>query len=201
MKKRVKRIKLNRRKVHSDAILRDLLYALITHGKVETVSARAKMLSRYADKSIAHVLSWGKDLSHNRVQTIAGNKRTAARLHSYCAFLLDQKDKKETGFTSVVRTRFRKGDNSEMAEVKLHDWESFSKKVDLEVESKKKKSKRKKRKKADVNKDDKKRQKGKKPGVEDKDGLISKLSGRILGRQSQDKSVKNQTRSRARSGL
>ncbi len=202
MKKRNKRTKLNKRKSHSDMVLRDMLYALLAHGKVETVGARAKVLSRYADKNISHALGWGEKATVTRMQTVAGSKRAAEILKLYCDFLREAGDAKLSGFTSSVRTRYRKGDNSLMAEVRLYNWEDFSQKVDS-IKKKKKKSTGRKSKKqtSKIKQSDKEQQKGKKPEVEDDQGLISKLSGRILGRKSQDPNVTKRTRTRARSGL
>jgi large subunit ribosomal protein L17 len=201
MKKRNKRKKLNKRKVHSDAILRDLLYALLRHGKVETVTSRAKTLSSYADKQISHALGWGGETALNRYQQLTGNKRSAALLNKYVEFMLNENSDKSTGVTKVIKTRFRKGDNAPMAEVLLYDWENFNDKYDVEKdEAARTRSKKKSRKVSN-----KAKKKGVKPDAAEKDdkGIVSKLGGRLLGRKQgkQKAADTKQTRSRARSGL
>jgi large subunit ribosomal protein L17 len=203
MKKGVKKTKLNRRKSHSDMILRDMFKALLKHGKIETVLARAKVLDKFSEKTIAHVVGWGNQTPITRIQGFLGDQEGAELLALYTEFVLSEGEK-ETGFTSLVRTRFRKGDNAPMAEVMLYRGEDFKEKYNIDAQQgsgkKGKKSRKRKKKKAIDKKIDKEVQKGKKAGVED-EGVISKIKGRLMGRKDKNVDSKDQRRARSRSGL
>ena len=150
-----------------------------------------------------------------------GSIRSAEKALKFVNFLRKQGKSNISGFTSTVRTRYRKGDNSLMIEVSLIGFDDFVK-VNKPVKKKTKSAKGKsistkkkptvksvkggKEQKKIVEKKVVKKGTTKKPmtsGIEKKrdEGFISKLSERFLGRKSKGPSIGRKSRSRSRSGL
>lgn len=107
--------KLNRDSGERKALFRDLVSALITHGRIETTVAKAKEAKKITDSMIALAL-------HNDVHA----RRQAMRLLTDPAVvkrLFTEVAPKfqpgRGGYTRIIRTRTRRGDASEMAIVEL----------------------------------------------------------------------------------
>jgi large subunit ribosomal protein L17 len=220
MKKRVFRKRVNGKKSRSDAILRNMLLSLLSEGKVETTTSRARILKRYADREIAHAVSMPGNVVESSIERHVGSPKAAALLTSYRDFC----DKQNTDITGsrvrILKTYFRKGDNAEMSELTLIDAGEFMKYLDSIKPKRKKKraAKRMKSKKEDTGgkseakkeAEEKKSEKkertpkpSKEPGVpERKEGFLNNIRGRILGRKVQGPETQGKKgRSTARSGI
>ncbi len=97
------------------ALLRSLTTQLIRHGEIKTTKARAKAIRTYADKMI----------------TLAKNGSLASRRQAL-AYIYDKDlvndlfakaperySDRNGGYTRVIRTKNRRGDNTEMAIIQL----------------------------------------------------------------------------------
>jgi large subunit ribosomal protein L17 len=221
MKKRVFRKRMNGKRSRSDAMLRNMLYSLLSEGKVETTTGRARMLKRYADKEMSYAVKITSNAPVNTIESHVGSPKAAQLLKSYRDFSDKQGLEAEGGMTTIIKTRFRDGDNAEMSELKLIHADDFAKYLDSIKPKRKKKrtSRRMKSKKEDKGKkseakkdaEDKKEQKKdrtpkptKEAGVPDKkkQGIISNIRGRILGRKvTGPEGPGKKGRSTARSGI
>lgn len=218
MKKRVSRIRVNTKKSHSDAMLKNMLQSLLRFGKVETTSARAKMLKRFADREIAYALSAKGTVVKNQLESRLGGAGGVSLMISYVNLLKEKKDRvKDGSYVKIMKTRFRSGDNAEMSEVILSEYEDLKKAMEAEEKKQrvaKKKSPRKKAKPTEKKKvDDKKELKEEKKPASKKSkvpeteapkkqgGLLDRLGGRILGRQVRPDAGGQRGRSTARSGI
>ncbi len=208
MKKGVKRTKLNMKKQRSDNVLRNMLRSLLSSGNVETTYARARGLKRFANSQLNYCFKVNPESELNRVVSRIGDKKLALLALDYIDFAKNQGNEIGTSFASVVRTRYRAGDNSEMAMVALLDFEDFAKEM---LEKKPKKKPKKKKKVQKKTKKDKKKEaetKGARKGEkvkpkdeEKKDGFLSKLGGKLLGRKVDAPNVDKTGRARGRSGI
>ena len=132
MRHRKKDKKLGRKSPHRHALFNNLVTALLTHGRIETTEAKAKMLRSFADKTI----TWGTSVT---ALIAKGDKATPAEkaqiLHARRQARLTVKTQdamqrlfgeigphfatRKGGYTRVLKTRVRKGDAAPMAFVEL----------------------------------------------------------------------------------
>ena len=126
MKKRQTRIRVNAKKSHSDLMLRSLLLSLLEYGKVETTQSRVRALKQYADKELSYCVGLEGPMLKNRLSKRVGTMKTVQLLILYRTFLRENKDlTARSGLTSIVKTRFRAGDNAMLQEISLVGCEKF----------------------------------------------------------------------------
>ena len=134
--------KLNRDSSHRYGMLRNLATSLVIHGTIETTIARAKELKRVADKLIT---LGKKDSLHARRQAMAflrpinknktGNAQKWTAVHKLFTELAPMYSERSGGYTRVIRSGKRDGDNAQMAIIQF---------VEAEIQPKEKKRKRRK---------------------------------------------------------
>ncbi len=107
--------KLNRDTGERKALFRDLVSALIVHGRVETTIAKAKETKKIADRMIARALR-GDLHSWRQAQRLLTDERVLRRLFREVA---PRYTKGRGGYTRIVRTATRRGDAAELAFVEL----------------------------------------------------------------------------------
>lgn len=122
MKHRQSLKRLNRTAEHRRALLRNMATSLVLHGKIETTLPKAKALKRVADKLIT---LGKKDSLHARRQALAylqpvnrhatGNAKKTTAMHTLFTELAPRFAERNGGYTRVVRTRRRSGDNTQLA--------------------------------------------------------------------------------------
>lgn len=210
MKKGVSKRKLNAKTSHSKSMLLNLYKSLLKHGKIETTLAKAKVLKSFTDEQIGYVFSMKKNKDNNPVIKKIGSEELVKLTNEFVDFIKKQERKNNTGFTTLVRTRYRKGDDSLMAQISLIGYEDYEK----AMKGKKSKSKPKKSTKAKsvsskkvekkVEKTKEKvEQKSAKPEIEKEkeESVFTKLRGSLLGRKNQGPKTSGQQRARSRSGI
>ncbi len=106
--------KLSRNKSHRIALMRNMAISFFQHGRVATTEAKAKELRRVVERLItagkkgdlASVRRINKFLNHpasiQRIKEISGNYKDT-----------------NGGYTQIIKTAPRRGDNSEMVIIKL----------------------------------------------------------------------------------
>lgn len=127
--------KLNRTSSHRSLMLRNLVTSLLEHERIETTVMKAKEARRIADKMI----TLGKNGSlhaRRRAASVLMKKAVVQRLFDEIA---PRYEKREGGYTRILRVGYRKGDGAPMAFLEL---------VKEEVKEKKKKTGKKSTKKA-----------------------------------------------------
>ncbi|MGB3263220.1 MAG: 50S ribosomal protein L17 [Microcoleus sp.] len=97
------------------ALLRSLTTELIRHGKITTTLARAKALRSEADRMI----TLAKDGSLAARRQAMGYIYDKQLVHALFEAAAERYGSRNGGYTRVVRTVPRQGDNSEMAIVEL----------------------------------------------------------------------------------
>lgn len=117
MKHNVDRRKLGRTTPHRLALLRNMMVALIQHGRIQTTLPKAKELKRMADRAV----TWGKDGS------LAARRHARRWIQDRDALtklfkeLAPRFASRQGGYTRVLKMGFRSGDQSPMALIEYVD--------------------------------------------------------------------------------
>ena len=115
MRHQIKGKKLNRNTSQRKALFRNLLQALFLHEEIETTLTKAKVIKRIADKLISK--SKNKSLSVRRqILAFLPDKKIARKLMDDIGPRFKER---KSGFTKLLRTNRRKGDNVIMAKIEL----------------------------------------------------------------------------------
>lgn len=130
---------LTRKTAHRAATLKSMAVALFTHKKITTTVAKAKALKVYAEPLITKAKD---NTTHSRrvVFSYLQDKEVVTELFSTIAAKVGDRP---GGYTRIIRSGFRQGDNAEMCFIELVDFNEF-----LATEEKKSR-RRSKKKKAD----------------------------------------------------
>ena len=127
--------KLGRTPAHRRALMRNLATSLVLHDRIETTLPKAKALQRVADK----LVTLGKsDTLHRRRQAMkylfainrtkkSGNEQKLTPVHRLFADIAPRYSERNGGYTRVVRTRRREGDNAQLAIIEFVEAELASK--------------------------------------------------------------------------
>ncbi|CAK9209646.1 unnamed protein product [Sphagnum troendelagicum] len=107
--------KLNRPPDQRRALLRGLTTELLRHGRIKTTRARASAMRKYVDHMIT--LAKGGTL-HQRRQAL-GFLYDKQLVHSLFAEVPERYGERNGGYTRIIRTMPRRGDNAPMAFIEL----------------------------------------------------------------------------------
>lgn len=100
---------------HERLLLANLAQALFEHERITTTETKAKRLRPVAERLITFAKR-GDLHARRRVLSIIGNK---AVVHKLFTEIAPQVADREGGYTRVIKTGFRKGDNAPMAVIEL----------------------------------------------------------------------------------
>lgn len=124
---------LGRTDAHRKAMLSNMATSLIMHKRINTTLAKAKELRKYVEPMVTRSKN---DTTHSRrmVFSLLHNKYAVTELFREIA---PKVTNRPGGYTRILKTGFRKGDNAEMCMIEFVDYnETYT------VESGKKKSTR-----------------------------------------------------------
>lgn len=107
--------KLNRPPDQRRALLRGLTTQLLRHGRIKTTRARASAIRKHIDKMIT--LAKGGKL-HQRRQAL-GFIYDKQLVHALFAEVQERYGERNGGYTRIIRTLPRRGDNAPMAFIEL----------------------------------------------------------------------------------
>jgi large subunit ribosomal protein L17 len=117
MRHKIAHRKLNRTAEHRKALIKNMLNALIKHEQIETTLPKAKELKVAVDK----IITLGKK------NTLASKRILISRLQDQdivkkiTTTLLKRYEKRNGGYSRVVRSGYRYGDNAPKAFIELVD--------------------------------------------------------------------------------
>ncbi|HEY6449844.1 MAG TPA: 50S ribosomal protein L17 [Candidatus Cybelea sp.] len=107
--------RLSRTDGHRKALLRNLATSLFKHGKIETTSAKAKEISRVAERLVT--TATGGDLAaRRRVAEFITEPAVVKKLVEQIAPALRERS---GGYTRITKTRVRPGDAAELSIIEL----------------------------------------------------------------------------------
>ena len=118
--------KLNRTSEHRKALLKNMLNSLIKYEQIKTTLPKAKFLKPQADK----IITLGKKddlhttkMSVSKLQDIKSANKVKKKLSK-------RYEKRNGGYTRIIKAGFRYGDNAPMAIIEFVDRDIEAKKVD-----------------------------------------------------------------------
>lgn len=129
--------RLGRNSSHRKAMFSNMVAAVITHGRIETTEAKAKELRSIVERTITWASSLGELLGKDPAERSPEEKarylhhlRMAKRvlkegsaLEQLFAEVGPRFTDRAGGYTRVIKTRRRRGDNAPMAFIELVDYE------------------------------------------------------------------------------
>ena len=142
---------LSRKAPHRKSMLSNMASSLILHKKIETTLAKAKALRKFVEPLLTKSKS---DTTHSRrsVFSLLENKEAVNELFNKVS---EKISSRPGGYTRIIKTGFRLGDNAEMSIIELVDYNTFLLGVDESDKSTKSRRRRRKKSTADVGSDDK----------------------------------------------
>ena len=132
---------LSRKAPHRKAMLSNMASSLILHKKIETTVAKAKALRKYIEPILTRAKT---DTTHSRrtVFSLLNNKESVTELFNNVS---EKIASRPGGYTRIIKTGFRLGDNAEMCVIELVDYNTlFLGSDDKEKASKSRRRRRKK---------------------------------------------------------
>ncbi|KAJ8559422.1 hypothetical protein K7X08_003480 [Anisodus acutangulus] len=107
--------KLNRPPDQRRALLRGLTTQLLKHGRIKTTKARARAVRKYVDKMV----TMAKDGSLHKRRQALGFIYEKQIVHALFAEVPERYGERNGGYTRIIRTLPRRGDNAPMAYIEL----------------------------------------------------------------------------------
>ena len=159
---------LSRKAPHRKSMLSNMASSLILHKKIETTVAKAKALRKYIEPILTRAKT---DTTHSRrtVFSLLNNKESVTELFNNVS---EKIASRPGGYTRIIKTGFRLGDNAEMCVIELVDFNTLL--LSSDDKEKASKSRRRRRKKStasvkeDTSKAPKKNEKKEKKPKDDK---------------------------------
>lgn len=142
---------LSRKAPHRKSMLSNMASSLILHKKIETTLAKAKALRKFVEPLLTKSKS---DTTHSRrsVFSLLENKEAVNELFNKVS---EKISSRPGGYTRIIKTGFRLGDNAEMSIIELVDYNTLLLGVDESDKSTKSRRRRRNKSTADVGSDDK----------------------------------------------
>ena len=136
---------LSRKAPHRKSMLSNMASSLILHKKIETTVAKAKALRKYIEPILTRSKS---DTTHSRrlVFSLLNDKAAVTELFNNIS---EKIASRPGGYTRIIKTGFRLGDNAEMCVIELVDYNTLL--LVSDDNEKSSKSRRRRRKKSTAN--------------------------------------------------
>ena len=118
--------KLNRTSEHRKALLKNMLNSLIKYEQITTTLPKAKFLKPQADK----IISLGKKENLQTTKLLISQLQDIKSANKVKKTLSKRYEKRNGGYTRIVKAGFRYGDNAPMAIIEFVDRDVEAKRVD-----------------------------------------------------------------------
>lgn len=109
---------LGRTSTHRKALLSNMATSLIKHKRISTTLAKAKALRKYVEPLINKAKS---DTTHSR-RTVFSHLQDKEAITILFNDIADKIANRPGGYTRILKTGFRYGDNAEMCMIELVDY-------------------------------------------------------------------------------
>ncbi len=126
--------KLNRTSEHRKALLMNMLNSLIKYEQIKTTLPKAKFLKPQADK----IITLGKKDSLQTTKILVSKLQNSQSANKVKKTLSKRYEKRNGGYTRIVKAGFRYGDNAPMAIIEFVDRDLEAKRVDRKKKDDKK---------------------------------------------------------------
>lgn len=117
MRHKIAHRKLNRTAEHRKALIKNMLNALIKHEQIETTIPKAKELKVAIDK----IITLGKKNTLASKRILISKLQDQSIVKKITTTLLKRYEKRNGGYSRVVRSGYRYGDNAPKAFIELVD--------------------------------------------------------------------------------
>ena len=118
--------KLNRTSEHRKALLKNMLNSLIKYEQIKTTLPKAKFLKPQADK----IITLGKKDNLNSTKMLVSQLQDIKSATKVKKTLSKRYEKRNGGYTRIIKAGYRYGDNAPMAIIEFVDRDVEAKRVD-----------------------------------------------------------------------
>jgi large subunit ribosomal protein L17 len=118
--------KLNRTSEHRKALLKNMLNSLIKYEQITTTLPKAKFLKPQADK----IITLGKKETLQTTKLLMSQLQDIKSTNKVKKTLSKRYEKRNGGYTRIIKAGFRYGDKAPMAVIEFVDRDVEAKKVD-----------------------------------------------------------------------
>ena len=117
--------KLNRTSEHRKALLKNMLNSLIKYEQITTTLPKAKFLKPQADK----IITLGKKESLQTTKLLMSKLQDIKSTNKVKKTLSKRYEKRNGGYTRIIKAGFRYGDNAPMAVIEFVDRDVEAKRI------------------------------------------------------------------------
>ena len=118
--------RLNRTSEHRKALLMNMLNSLIKYEQIKTTLPKAKFLKPQADK----IITLGKKETLQTTKMLVSQLQDISSANKVKKTLSKRYQKRNGGYTRIIKSGFRYGDNAPMAIIEFVDRDVEAKRVD-----------------------------------------------------------------------
>ena len=118
--------KLNRTSEHRKALLKNMLNSLIKYEQIKTTLPKAKFLKPQAEK----IITLGKKDTLQTTKLLVSKLQDSKSANKVKKTLSKRYEKRNGGYTRIIKAGFRYGDNAPMAIIEFVDRDLEAKRVD-----------------------------------------------------------------------
>ena len=118
--------KLNRTSEHRKALLKNMLNSLIKYEQIKTTLPKAKFLKPQAEK----IITLGKKENLQTSKMLVSKLQNISSANKVKKTLSKRYEKRNGGYTRIIKAGFRYGDNAPMAIIEFVDRDIEAKKID-----------------------------------------------------------------------
>ena len=127
MRHKIAHRKLNRTSEHRKALFKNMLNSLIKYEQISTTLPKAKELKPLIDK----VITLGKKNNLHSKKTLFSELQSKLSVNKIEKILSQRYEKRQGGYSRVIRAGFRYGDDAPMAIIELVDRDINAKNIDV----------------------------------------------------------------------
>jgi len=128
--------KLNRTSEHRKSLIKNMLNSLIKYEQITTTLPKAKVLKPQIDK----VITLGKNGNLSNKKILFSKLQDKMNANKVTKILSKRYNSRKGGYSRIIKSGFRYGDNAPLAIIELVDRDINARKVDKKVKNKDKKS-------------------------------------------------------------
>ena len=121
--------KLNRTSEHRKPLLKNMLNSLIKYEQITTTLPKAKFLKPQADK----IITLGKKETLQTTKILMSKLQDKKSTNKVKKTLSKRYEKRNGGYTRIIKAGFRYGDNAPMAVIEFVDRDVQAKRVDKKI--------------------------------------------------------------------
>ena len=118
--------KLNRTSEHRKALIKNMINSLIKYEQITTTLPKAKVLKPQADK----IITLGKKDTLSNTKTLISKLQDIKSTNKVKKTLSKRYENRKGGYTRIIKSGFRYGDNAPMAVIEFVDRDVEAKRVD-----------------------------------------------------------------------